>query len=159
MDCSPPLSSVHGIFQARILERVSISYSRRSLPKSRDWIHIYCISSIGRWILYHCTTWKARNYKFYWTSTQRACHIIHHPSKQVIEQQSNVTNKKQFSVVDSNFYTAMNLSYWWQQVWLALTRTGTFPSPLPEFEYEISLNHVQCRSHVSSTQSPIPLLI
>jgi len=30
MDCSPPGSSVHGIFQARILERVAISYSRES---------------------------------------------------------------------------------------------------------------------------------
>ena len=30
MDCSPPGSSVHGIFQARILERVAISYSRGS---------------------------------------------------------------------------------------------------------------------------------
>ena len=30
MDCSPPGSSVHGIFQARILELVAISYSRGS---------------------------------------------------------------------------------------------------------------------------------
>ena len=30
MDCSPPGSSVHGIFQARILEWVAVSYSRRS---------------------------------------------------------------------------------------------------------------------------------
>ena len=30
IDCSPPGSSVHGIFQARILERVAISYSRGS---------------------------------------------------------------------------------------------------------------------------------
>ena len=28
MDCSPPGSSVHGIFQARILERVALSFSR-----------------------------------------------------------------------------------------------------------------------------------
>ena len=28
MDCSPPGSSVHGIFQARILEWLAISYSR-----------------------------------------------------------------------------------------------------------------------------------
>ena len=28
MDCSPPGYSVHGIFQARILEKVAISYSR-----------------------------------------------------------------------------------------------------------------------------------
>ena len=27
MDCSPPDSSVHGIFQARILEKVAISFS------------------------------------------------------------------------------------------------------------------------------------
>ena len=30
MDCSPPGSSVHGIFQARVLEWVAISYSRGS---------------------------------------------------------------------------------------------------------------------------------
>ena len=28
MDCSPPGSSVHGHFQARILERVAISFSK-----------------------------------------------------------------------------------------------------------------------------------
>ena len=28
MDCSPPGSSVHGIFQARVLEWVAISFSR-----------------------------------------------------------------------------------------------------------------------------------
>ena len=32
MDCSPPGSSVHGIFQARILEWVAISFSRGSSP-------------------------------------------------------------------------------------------------------------------------------
>ena len=31
MDCSPPVSSVHGILQARILEWVAISFSRGSL--------------------------------------------------------------------------------------------------------------------------------
>ena len=30
MDCSPPGSSVHGIFQARILEWVAIPFSRGS---------------------------------------------------------------------------------------------------------------------------------
>jgi len=30
MNCSPPQSSVHGIFQGRILEKVGISYSRGS---------------------------------------------------------------------------------------------------------------------------------
>ena len=34
-DCSPPGSSVHGIFQARILEWVAISFSRGS-SRARD---------------------------------------------------------------------------------------------------------------------------
>ena len=56
MDCSPPGSSVHGIFQARILEWVAISFSKGSSPP-RDWNHISCI---GRWIFYHWATYLAR---------------------------------------------------------------------------------------------------
>ena len=41
MDCSPPGSSVHGIFKARILEWVSISFSRTS-SRPRDWTLISC---------------------------------------------------------------------------------------------------------------------
>ena len=36
MDCSPPGSSIHGTFQARILEWVAISFCRRS-SQPRDW--------------------------------------------------------------------------------------------------------------------------
>ena len=49
--CSPPGSSVHGISPARILEWVTISYSRGS-SWSRDWTHASCISCIGRQVLY-----------------------------------------------------------------------------------------------------------
>ena len=45
-------SSVHGILQARILEQVAISYSREA-SQSRDRMHFYCISCIGRQIPYH----------------------------------------------------------------------------------------------------------
>ena len=38
-DCSPPGSSVHGIFQERILEWISISFSRE-FSRTRDWIPI-----------------------------------------------------------------------------------------------------------------------
>ena len=39
MDCSPPDSSVHGIFQVRILEWVAISFFRgSSQPKDRTWL-------------------------------------------------------------------------------------------------------------------------
>ena len=43
MDCSPSGSSVHGIFQARILEWVAISFSRGS-SWPRDQTHISCVS-------------------------------------------------------------------------------------------------------------------
>ena len=55
IDCGPPSSSVHGIFQARILEWVAISLSRES-SWPRDWTHNSCISSTGRWVPHHCTT-------------------------------------------------------------------------------------------------------
>ena len=51
MDCSPQVSSVHGIFQARILEWVAIFSSRWS-SWPRDWICVSCVSRIGRQILY-----------------------------------------------------------------------------------------------------------
>ena len=54
---SPQVSSVHIIFQARILEWVAISYSRGS-SQSRDWTHASCISGIGKLILYHWVTWN-----------------------------------------------------------------------------------------------------
>ena len=49
MDCSPPGSSVPGIFQARILEWVAIPLSRGfSRPRDRTWGCLHC-----RQILYH----------------------------------------------------------------------------------------------------------
>ena len=57
MDCSPPGSSVCGIFQARILQRVAISCCRRS-SWPRNQILDSVFSCIGRWILYYCTTWE-----------------------------------------------------------------------------------------------------
>ena len=45
MDCSPPGSSVHEIFQARVLEWVAISLSRGS-SQPRDWTQVSC--TVGR---------------------------------------------------------------------------------------------------------------
>ena len=42
MDCTPPGTSVHEIFQARILEWVAISFSRGS-SQPRDQIQVSCI--------------------------------------------------------------------------------------------------------------------
>ena len=39
MDCSPPRFSIHGIFQARVLDWVAISFSRgSSWPRDRTWV-------------------------------------------------------------------------------------------------------------------------
>ena len=51
MDCSPSGSSVHGVLQARILERVAISSSRRSF-RPRDWTHVSYVSCAGMLVLY-----------------------------------------------------------------------------------------------------------
>ena len=51
MNCCPPGSSDHGIFQARILEWVAISCPRGS-SGPRDRTHISWVSCIGRQILY-----------------------------------------------------------------------------------------------------------
>ena len=71
MDCNLPDSSVHGIFHAKILEWVSISFSR-GFSQPRDQTCVSCISCIGRQILYHCATWKSlllfsnSNYSYYY---------------------------------------------------------------------------------------------
>ena len=41
VDCRLPAFSVHGVFQARILEWVASSFSRRS-SWPRDWTHVSC---------------------------------------------------------------------------------------------------------------------
>ena len=57
MDYRLPNSSVHGIFLARILERVAI-FSSRGSSWPRDWICISWVSYIHRLILYHWATWE-----------------------------------------------------------------------------------------------------
>ena len=51
MDCGQPVSYVHGILQARILEWVAMSSSRAS-SQPRDLTCISCVSCIGRRVLY-----------------------------------------------------------------------------------------------------------
>ena len=52
MDCTLSGFSVHGIFQARILEWVAISFSRGS-SRPRDQTCVSCVSCTGRQIPYH----------------------------------------------------------------------------------------------------------
>ena len=52
MECSPPGSSVHGILQARILERIAMFSSKWS-SWPWDWTFVFGISCIGRQVPYH----------------------------------------------------------------------------------------------------------
>ena len=94
MGCNLPGSSVHGIFQARILERVAISYSRGS-SQLRDWTHVSSISCIGRQILYR---WEAQ------------C---------VISKAYFVFDTRDLQVVTSNVLKPIFQSLWWPCSWEA----------------------------------------
>ena len=61
MDCGLPSSSVHGIFQARILEWVAISFSRRS-SQPRDQTQVS--RTVGR----HFTVWTIREFSASWNN-------------------------------------------------------------------------------------------
>ena len=61
MDCTPPSSSVHGIFQARILEWVAMP-SSRGFSWLRDWTCVFCISWISKGILYHLQGWVSKEH-------------------------------------------------------------------------------------------------
>ena len=126
MDCSLPDFSVHGIFQARILEWVTIFFSRRT-SQPRDRTHTFCASCINKQILHHwATTWLIRVYSLpinmyllpfwgslFWTHkfrfpiTNCSCHLcIHnnlsHNIYQSIEWCHLFLNCK-YPSLDSNF--------------------------------------------------------
>ena len=79
IDSSLSGSSIHGIFQAGVLEWIAISFSRGS-SWPRDWSHILCISFIGRQILYHCATWETPGYS--WWGRRRVGHNLATKQKQ-----------------------------------------------------------------------------
>ena len=61
LDCNLPGSSVHGIFQARILEQVVMPSSRGS-SRSRDRTHTSYVSCIAGGFFTHSTTWEVREW-------------------------------------------------------------------------------------------------
>ena len=73
MDSSPSGSSVHGIFQVKILELVAISFSRgSSRPRDRT-----LVSWICKQILCHCAIWKKHiSCKVWISSLQFSCSVM-----------------------------------------------------------------------------------
>ena len=58
--CDPTDHTVHGILQARILEKVAVPFSRRS-SQPRDWTQVSCIA--GGFF----TSWVTREAQEYWS--------------------------------------------------------------------------------------------
>ena len=71
MDGSLAGSSVHGIFQARILEWVAIFFPRGSCWP-RDQTRVSCI---GRQILYHWATWEAHRSVYFPAVLLQPCQV------------------------------------------------------------------------------------
>jgi len=63
MDCSHLVPSVCGIFQARILEWVALSYSKGS-SWPMYWTYVSHSSCTGRWIIYHWA--NSSNLSLFW---------------------------------------------------------------------------------------------
>ena len=99
MNSSLPGSSVHGIFQTRVLEWVSISYSRGS-SWPRDQTHISCISCIGRWILttFHLGISKTSYHTHTHTHTHTRTHT--HTQKSFVGLIKNCTKQSPTFALD-----------------------------------------------------------
>ena len=66
MDCSPPGSSVHGIFQAWILEWVFVSLSRgSSWPRDRTWVSRIVGRRFTVWATREAPNRMYKSYKFF----------------------------------------------------------------------------------------------
>ena len=80
IDNSPPDSSAHGIFQARVLEWVAIPFSRGS-SRPHDQTHVSGFSCVGRRTRFHCATWetecvsKVKTWGKLYVSSQVSCPI------------------------------------------------------------------------------------
>ena len=61
MDCSPPGFSVHGISQARIPERVAISFSKgSSQPRDQTQVDSLALSHLRSWIVTNRMRWVSK---------------------------------------------------------------------------------------------------
>ena len=63
-DCSPPGSSIRGIFQARVLEWVAIAFSRALLYCSTNWCNsAYCTELLADSRQYMQSTWNTLDFQ------------------------------------------------------------------------------------------------
>ena len=97
MDCSLPGSSVHGIFQAIVLEWIAISFSRGS-SRPRDW------TQVSRIVDRRFTVWATREVHFWGSHWQRSYFWVKilFPSQYISEAGAakSRVNPTDFSTID-----------------------------------------------------------
>ena len=71
MNCSPPGSSLHGIFQTRILEWVAIHFSTGIFP-AQDRNQVSCIAGEKKFF----TSWATRNHHIFQTKKIKGAWIL-----------------------------------------------------------------------------------
>ena len=119
MDCNPTGSSVHGIFQARILEWVAIAYSRgTSWP--RDQTCISCVSYIGRQILYHWITWDVHKH------IQRQRKVSVSEDVTTITCDTTITSQPLWILWNRGIRGWIREGFWTAVHWMFLIACGTF---------------------------------
>ena len=132
-------SSVHGIFQERILEGVAISFSRRfSWPRGQS--HISCVFCTGRWILYQWATWEVLLYSWLWFITVKEDDARSERENVYRTKSEEMRHKFQFSPrrVTQDPFKSRNKALW-QHVnyWV----TGKFTRDL-EAKVSIGVGHI-----------------
>ena len=93
MNWSPPGPSVHGIFQARILEWVTVSSSRGFFwPRDGTQIsYVSCISCIDRQILHCWGTREAHYFIIHFSSVQSLSHVRLFATPWIAARQASVS--------------------------------------------------------------------
>ena len=122
MDCSLPSSSLHRIVQARIREWVAIFYSKGS-SQPRDQTQVFCVSCIGKWILYHYVTCEAPQTTlfilsliFHWRARKK----WHFQYQRInLHHLENVITK---IIIICNDWLKKSLCYIWYKVFHSLTQ-------------------------------------
>ena len=103
MDCSSPGSSIHGIFQARVLEWVAVSFSRGSSPP-RDRTQV---SHIAIRCFYHLSH-KGSSLKLHYVYAIATCELLGVAHKAILKEWVLKSNP----VVFSRVYIRSLKRYW-----------------------------------------------
>ena len=130
--CSPPVSTVHGIFQARILEWVAISYLRGS-SWSRHWTWVSCI---GRWVLYHWATWEAHLYHGNQQTPQNVLlNSYQHTAGYTAPAPQILLVNWESELALTGLGVGRTTSIWARAPKLVCLLSGSFSSAVPRFSY------------------------